>query len=81
MAMAWRSQARTPMKAKRLGRVDGVVAADVAGPRIVSKQLGARDVQETLPGVRADRVTETGVVAPALEAIGAAVLDIGPAGR
>ena len=38
-------------------------------------------MEEFLPGVRADGVAEKRVVGAALDAIGAAVLDIGPARR
>src|SRR5271165_4389779 len=62
----------------RLGVVvDGNAVAVLRRP----PQADARWVQEFLPGMRADGVAEKGIIGAALDAVSAAVLDVGPASR
>ena len=78
--MACSSQARTPIKAKRsVGSASGI---DLHGAGFARRapQFLDRRIEEFLPGLRAHRIAEQGVVGAADQAVAPAVLLVRPAG-
>ena len=69
------------MKANRSAASGAVADAQSAAVALGPPQTETGRMQEFLPGMRTDGVAEQRLVGAALEAIGAAVLHVGPAGR
>ena len=81
MAIAWSSQARTPMKAKRSVATGSGVTWTRVCLALGVPQAQHRRMQKLLPRMRPDGIAEQRVVVAASEPVAPAVLLVGPTRR